>query len=93
MGRHRTFGQVLADKLRNPEFKKEWEASELQYQVIEAIIAERLKRKMSQEELAKKAGLKQPNLARVESGSVVPSLITLQKLARAFGKSWKFRLG
>jgi HTH-type transcriptional regulator/antitoxin HipB len=92
MSRHRRFEDVLRDKLKNQKFKKEWEATELQYQVIEAIIAERLKRNMTQEELAEKAGLKQPNLARVESGSVAPSITTLSKIAKAFGKNWQFQL-
>jgi len=44
----------------------------------------REKRKMSQVELAALAGTKQPNIARLESGKVVPRLDFLEKVARAW---------
>jgi ribosome-binding protein aMBF1 (putative translation factor) len=82
---HRRFEEVLRDALKNPEFRQEWETSEAQYRLIETLISERLKRDLSQRELAKKAGIKQPSLARIESGSVMPSLQVLAKLAKALG--------
>jgi ribosome-binding protein aMBF1 (putative translation factor) len=82
---HRRFEDVLLDALKNPKFRQEWEASEAQYRVIKLIISERLKQDLSQRELARKAGIKQPSLARIESGSVIPSLHILGKLAKALG--------
>ena len=43
---------------------------------------------MSQTELAKKAGMAQPNLARIEKDVHVPSLETLERIAKALGVTW-----
>ena len=40
----------------------------------------------SQETLAEKAGMKRSSLARIESGGSIPTIATLSKLAKAFGK-------
>jgi len=78
------YEDVFAEKLqRNPEFRKIWEAGETRRQVVSALIGERIRRKVSQQDLAHKAGVKQPSLARVESGNVMPSLNMLSRLAKA----------
>jgi DNA-binding XRE family transcriptional regulator len=41
---------------------------------------------LTQEALAKRAGLARPNLVRVESGRYRPSLETLERIARALGQ-------
>ncbi|MBI3800559.1 MAG: helix-turn-helix transcriptional regulator [Deltaproteobacteria bacterium] len=41
---------------------------------------------LTQETLAKRAGIARPNLARVESGRYRPSLETLERIARALGQ-------
>ena len=45
----------------------------------------RLERGWSQSELAQRAGTKQANISRIESGLSNPSVKVLQKLATAFG--------
>lgn len=40
---------------------------------------------LTQQQLAEKAGIKQPALARIESGAVTPRTATLAKLAVALG--------
>lgn len=82
---HRRFEEVLRDALKNPAFQQEWEASEAQYRLIDLLIAERLKQDLSQRDLARRAGIKQPSLARIESGSVMPSLQVLARLAKGLG--------
>jgi DNA-binding XRE family transcriptional regulator len=89
--RHITHEEVMTDLLQDPEFKAIWEANATKRQITMAIIGERIKRKLSQEELAHKAGLKQPSIARVEGGSVMPSITTLNKIAKAFGKRLDIR--
>jgi transcriptional regulator with XRE-family HTH domain len=49
----------------------------------------RLKREMTQEALAAKAGISRAYLARVETGRHEPTLTTLRKIARAL----KMKLG
>ena len=48
---------------------------------------------LSQAELAARVGTKQPGIARVESGRVVPRLELLQKIAAASGRSLEVRFG
>lgn len=80
----------FADKLRtDDEFRKLWEAGETRRRVISALIDARIRKRLSQEELARKAGVKQPSLARVESGRVMPSLTMLDRLAKAMGSKLK----
>lgn len=89
--RHLTHEEVMTDLLRDREFKEIWEANATKREITKSIIGERIKRKLSQGELALKAGIKQPSLARVEGGSVMPSLTTLNKIAKAMGKRLEVR--
>jgi transcriptional regulator with XRE-family HTH domain len=47
----------------------------------------RLKRGLRQEDLARKAGIARPNIARLERGTHLPSTETLRRLAAALGVS------
>lgn len=49
------------------------------------LYAERIKNKVSQQELAKKIGMKQPQLAKLETLESVPTLRTLNRYARGLG--------
>lgn len=89
--KHRTFDEVLNDQLKDPEFREIWEGNALKREITSAIIGERIKRKMTQQEVAQKAGIKQPSLARVESGGVMPSIRTLEKIATVFGRKLEIR--
>ena len=60
--------------------------------LADAVIALRLARGWSQAELAERAGTKQANISRLESGLANPSVKFLQKLANALGESLTIRL-
>lgn len=79
------FKQVLGG---DPKFKEIWESNKTKREAAVAVMGERIKQKMTQQQLAQKAGLKQPNVARVEGGQNV-SILTLSKIAKAFGKHLK----
>lgn len=49
-----TLEDHLKELLKNPEFKKAWEDSEVEYQLGCKLIEARLAKKMSQRDLAKK---------------------------------------
>ena len=51
----------------------------------ENLAAMRIKRKLSQEELAKRVGVSQPSIAQYETGAAVPRLYVAVKLANALG--------
>ena len=77
---------LIEEELRNPEFRKEWEATQLEYDITEMLIKARTSQHISQKELAIRAGMRQSNLSRIENGQCSPNLATLQKIAKGLGK-------
>ena len=77
---------LLEEELRNPEFRKEWETTQLEYDITEMLIKARTSQHISQKELAIRAGVRQSNLSRIENGQCSPNLATLQKIAKGLGK-------
>ena len=75
------FRDYLNEQLKNPEFKKEWDDLEPEYNTIQAIIDARKKCNMTQKELAEKTGIDQSDISKIERGSANPSLSTLKRLA------------
>ena len=86
-----TLQDHLRDSLKNPEFKKAWEESEAEYQVSRALIAARIKDKLSQGELAKKAHTTQAVISRLENMTANPSVGLLQKIAQALNVKLKIQ--
>lgn len=78
--------------LSNTATKKEFDKLAPRYAVISQLIAARIKNKMTQQDVAKKVGTKQSAIARLESGSVNPSLEFLQKIAQVMGHKLTVRL-
>ena len=78
-----TFQDHLKELLKNPKFKKEWEESEVEYQLGRRLIDARLKRNLSQRALAKKVGTSQSVIARIEGMDANPSLSLLKRIAAA----------
>lgn len=71
--------------LANEEVRREYDRLAPRYEAIGKIIEARIKKKMTQKELAGKMGTKQSSIARFETGNVNPSLDFLQKLATVLG--------
>ncbi|MBI4038538.1 helix-turn-helix transcriptional regulator [Candidatus Daviesbacteria bacterium] len=86
-----TFQDHLKESLKNPEFKKAWEESEAEYQVSRVLITARIKRKISQKELAKRANTTQAVISRLEGMNANPSIGLLQKIAQALNLKVKIQ--
>ena len=54
--------------------------------VIKELVAERKRQGITQQEMANITGILPPNLARLESGKHIPTLVVLQKYASALEK-------
>jgi len=78
-----TFDEVLAKELRNPEFKKEWDALETEFEVERALIELRIQSNETQKKLADKLDTKQAYISRVERGGVSPTVNYIAKMADA----------
>lgn len=61
----------------------------LEMDIIKATIEARTKAKLSQEELSKKTGIKQPSIARIEKGTHSPTANTLIKILYPMGYTIK----
>jgi ribosome-binding protein aMBF1 (putative translation factor) len=82
-----TFKRFKTRVLKDPVIKAEYEALGPEYEVVKTIIKERVKRGWSQTELAEAIGSRQPVISRLEQGNGNPSLLTLQKIAKALDLS------
>jgi transcriptional regulator with XRE-family HTH domain len=81
--KYTSFEEYLEKSLKNPDFKKVWDDSETEYQLSRQIIKKRLKNKLTQQDLAKKANTTQAIISRIESMNGNPSLHFLKKIATA----------
>ncbi len=78
-----TWKEVKRELLKDPEFAKEYEALRPEYELTRLLISQRIKRGLTQKELAERMNTTQSVIARLESGSANPSLATLKRLADA----------
>lgn len=78
--------KYIKKQLQDPNFKEEYENSQSEFEVMQAIIKARLESHLSQKELAKKSGIRQSNLSRIESGAALPNISTLEAIAKGLGK-------
>ena len=76
-----TLDHVLAELLQDPEFKQAYDDLEPAYQVARL----RIRRGLSQKQVAELVGTKQPSIARLESGQVAPRLSFLKRVVEALG--------
>lgn len=83
------FKNYLAQQMEDPAFAAEYEAQRPEYEAIRAVIAARLACNMTQKELAKKTGIRQSNISRIENGSASPTIDTLARIAAGLGKQLK----
>ena len=73
--------------LKDPEFRKVYEKSRLEYEIARAIIRARIEKGLTQKQLADKLNTKQSVISRVESANTTPSLSFLKRLAQALNTS------
>lgn len=71
--------------LHDPEVRKELAKIEPEYQLARSLIAARIKKRMTQAEIAKKAKTNQASISRLETGVAKPSMSFLQRIAVALG--------
>lgn len=74
--------QLKEKLLNNNEYKNEVNRQDLPFEIAESIIDARIKKGMTQKELAKKTRTKQSGIARLESGKNYPSFKSLEKIAK-----------
>ena len=71
----RSHKEYLSKQMQDPDFADAYNALALQYQIARAIIASTIQ-----------SGLPQSNIGRLESGTLNPTVPTLEKVAAGLGK-------
>lgn len=79
-----SFAKFHREQMKNPEFKREFERLQPEFAVIQKMIDARVKKGLTQKQLAKKLKTKQSVISRIETGRGNPTLAFLQRLADVF---------
>ncbi|MEQ9335081.1 helix-turn-helix transcriptional regulator [Thalassobaculum sp.] len=76
-----------AEWMRDPAYRGEYEALDLEFRVAAAIIDARSRAGLTQAQLAERMNTSRTVVVRLEGGRTLPSLATLRKVAAATGHS------
>lgn len=88
-----TYEEHVKELLKNKKVREEYEKLLPEYELARSIIKQRLKKKMTQEAVAKKAGMPQSTISRIEGLTHgLPKISTLKKIANALDAKVVVRL-
>jgi ribosome-binding protein aMBF1 (putative translation factor) len=85
------FDAMKRKAMRDSEFRQAYEAHQPKHDLIRAILDARIRRGMTQTELARRVGTTQSVIARFESGNGNPTLDFLTKISAAVGMRLEIR--
>lgn len=85
--KNKSIGSSWTDVRKEIFTDEEISASNMRVAVINEFISARKEKGISQKELEKLSGVKQPVIARLETGNVSPQVDTLLKLLASVGKT------
>jgi ribosome-binding protein aMBF1 (putative translation factor) len=85
----RNFKDLHNEWMKNPDYKREYDALEEEFAMIQALIHARVSAGLTQEQLAERMETSQSAIARLESGRTMPSGRTLARYAKATGTTLK----
>lgn len=85
--KHLDWKDFEKELLAKPGFKEALKETDLEYQIARVIVEARVKKGMTQEDLAKVMNTKQSVISRVENAKTVPTLSFLKRLAQVFNAS------
>ncbi|ADU24430.1 helix-turn-helix domain-containing protein [Ruminococcus albus] len=80
------FNELLAEQMKDDEFRREYEALEPEFTIMQAMIDARNSSGLTQKQLSDRSGIAQGDISKLENGNANPSIRTLQRLANAMGK-------
>ena len=83
------FNELLKEQMKHEEFRREYEALEPEFTIMQAMIDARNSEGLTQKELSERSGIAQGDISKMENGNANPSVRTLQRLAKAMGKKLK----
>ena|SRR3989344_4291791 len=87
------FKKIEKSWMKDDRVRKAYQDLEPEYQLAKSLVEFRIKKKLSQAELAEKADMKQPVISRIESMKSLPSVSTLKKISQALDEPLLIRFG
>lgn len=81
----KTFEDYKKQQMQDPELVREYEAIQPEMDVIRAIVNARTSQNLTQNELAKRTGINQADISKLENGTRNPSVNLLKRLAEGMG--------
>lgn len=78
---NKNFRDLLNERLKDEDFKKEYDELTPEYEVVKAFLNARKQSNMTQKELSEKSGVAQSDISKLENGNSNPSIKMLQRLA------------
>ena len=90
--RSMTASRLAGEEVRDPEVAAELARTVVANQLAILVIQYRVDHDLTQTALARKLGLSQPAVARLEAGDHEPSVATLMRLARHLGITLRLQL-
>jgi HTH-type transcriptional regulator / antitoxin HipB len=78
-----SLAEARATRKHHPEAAAAYEQTRLRFELAEAVRTRREELGWSQRQLAERAGMTQPGIARFEAGGTTPTLPLLERLAQA----------
>lgn len=89
----KTSQEVISEWSRqDPAFRAEWDRTTFARDVALRIVRYRTENQLTQTALARKVGMTQSIIARLESGDQPPSIATLVKLSKGTGMEFDVRI-
>ncbi len=85
----KTFEDYKKQQMQDPELVREYEAIQPEMDVIRAIVNARTSQNLTQNELAKRTGINQADISKLENGTRNPSVNLLKRLAEGMGMRLK----
>lgn len=85
----KNFKETLNERLKDNDFKKEYDELEPEYQLINEILKARSEKQLTQIQLSEITGIAQCDISKIENGNANPSLKTIERIASGMGKKLK----
>ena len=80
-----SFDKLHEGYLKNPEYKKAYEESQPEFELLKAIVIARARQGLTQRQLAQRIGMTQSALARFERGRSNPTWASIKKMINGLG--------
>ena len=85
----RSYKEYKEKALSNSEVKREYDALQPEYDLIQAMIDARISQNVTQKELSNRTGITQADISRIENGTRNPSLAMIKRIAAGLGMQVK----